>query len=142
MRIRVSDIPPSPAATGLYATRNHVPLVARILLSGLFLWSGVSKIFNFGGTEGYMQAYGMPLTSLFLIAAIAVELGGGLSLLLGYRARLGAIALIVFTLIATLIFHTDLADPMQQIMLMKNLAIVGGLLMVVQHGPGSTAVRW
>ncbi|MGB3491604.1 MAG: DoxX family protein [Elainellaceae cyanobacterium] len=126
---------------GLHATRNHIPLIARILLSALFLWSGVSKILAPVGTQEYMTAYGMPLTQLFLIGAIALELLAGLSLLLGYKMQLGAIALIAFTVVATLIFHTDLSDYIQQIMLMKNLAIIGGLLMVVQFGGGNVALR-
>ncbi|MBD2461916.1 DoxX family protein [Oscillatoria sp. FACHB-1407] len=125
---------------GLYATRNHIPLIARILLSALFLVSGINKILNPAATQDYMASAGMPLTGLFLVAAIALELGGGLSVLLGYRARWGAIALIGFTAIATLIFHTNLSDQLQQIMFLKNLAIIGGLLMIVQYGSGTIAL--
>lgn len=126
---------------GFYATRNHIPLIARILLSALFIWSGINKILHPVATQEYMATYGMPLTGLFMIAAIILEIAGGLSLLLGYYARIGASALAVFTLLATLIFHTDFSDQIQQIMLMKNLAIFGGLLMVIQHGPGNIALR-
>lgn len=127
--------------TGLHATRNHIPLIARVLLSALFLWSGVNKILHPAQTQQYMAAHGMPLTGLFLVAAIAVELGGGLSVLLGYRSRIGAAALALFLIPATLIFHSALNDPMQQIQFMKNLAIFGGLLMIIQFGSGQVAIR-
>ncbi|HEY9623202.1 MAG TPA: DoxX family protein [Crinalium sp.] len=129
------------SSTGLYATRNHIPLIARILLSALFLWSGIGKILHPAATQEYMASYGMPLTSIFLIAAIAIELLGGLSVLLGYKTRLGAIGLSIFLMIATLIFHTDFSDQVQQIMFMKNLSILGGLLLIIQHGPGNIALR-
>jgi putative oxidoreductase len=121
---------------GLYTSKNVISLVARILLSALFLLSAFNKIMNPAGTQQYMTANGMPLVGLFYIAAIAIELGGGLSVLLGYKVRIGAIALAIFLIPATLIFHTNFADQIQQIMFMKNLAIFGGLLMIVQYGAG------
>lgn len=127
--------------TGLYATRNYIPLIARILLAALFLWSGINKILHPTETQQYMAAFGMPFTGFFLFAAIVQELVGALFLLTGYRARLGATILIIFTVVATLIFHTNLSDQMQQIMFLKNLAIIGGLLMVVQYGAGNVALR-
>lgn len=128
-----------PNVTGLYATRNVIPLISRILLSSLFLWSGVNKILHPAETQQYMASAGMVLTGVFLVAAILIEILGGLSVLLGYKARLGALALAIFTLIATFIFHTNLGDPIQQIMFFKNLSILGGLLMLVQYGPGHIA---
>ncbi|WP_347277734.1 DoxX family protein [Oculatella sp. FACHB-28] len=116
--------------------RDIVPLIARILLSSIYLVSGVNKILNPVGTQEYMAANGMFWTGLFLVAAIAIELAGGLSLLLGYKTRLGAIALVIFLIPATLIFHTNFADPIQQIMFLKNLGLLGGLLLVMQYGPG------
>jgi putative oxidoreductase len=121
--------------------QNYVLLIARALLSALFIWSGINKILDPAGTQQYMAAYGMPWTSVFLVAAIVTELGGGLSVLLGYRSRLGAAVLALFLIPATLIFHTNFADPIQQIMFMKNLAIFGGLLMIVQLGSGQVALH-
>jgi putative oxidoreductase len=135
-----SEQQPSPSV-GFYATRNHIPLIARILLSAIFLWSGVGKILNPAATQEYMAANGMPFTSALLIGAIAIEVLGGLSVLLGYKVRIGAIALSVFLVITTLIFHTDLSDQIQQIMFMKNIAILGGLLLLIQYGPGNIALR-
>lgn len=92
-------------------------------------------------TQEYMSAYGIPLTSLFLIIAIAVEILGGLSVLLGIKPRWGAVALALFLLPATFIFHTNFSDQMQQIMFFKNLAMLGGLLMIVQYGGGNIVLR-
>lgn len=120
---------------------NWLSLAARVLLSALFLMSGINKILNPADTQQYMASYGMPLTGLFLLGAIALELAGGLSVLLGYKARWGAIALIIFLIPATLIFHTNFADQMQTIQFMKNLAILGGLLMIIQSGSGDIAIK-
>jgi putative oxidoreductase len=116
--------------------KNPVPLIARILLSAIFIQSGVGKIMDPSGTQQYMAAYGMPLTGLFLIGAIFCEIFGSLSILLGFKARLGATLLVIFMIPTTLIFHTKLSDQVQMIMFMKNLAIIGGLLMVAYFGSG------
>lgn len=120
--------------------QNVIPLIARILLSAIFLRSGIGKIIGFAGTQQSMASAGIPLTGLFLFGAIVFELVGGISVLLGYKARWGAIVLIIFLIPATLIFHTDFADSMQVGQFMKNLAILGGLLMVVAYGPGSISL--
>lgn len=121
--------------------QKYIPMAGRILLTGIFISSGVSKIFNWEATAGYMQAQGMPLVPLFLLGAIGVEIAGGLSVLVGFFARLGALALFAFLIPTTLIFHAFWAVPeahqqIQMIMFMKNLAIMGGLLMVAAFGPG------
>ncbi|MCJ7497089.1 MAG: DoxX family protein [candidate division Zixibacteria bacterium] len=116
--------------------KNPVPLIARILLCAIFIQSGVGKIMDPSGTQQYMAAYGMPLTGLFLIGAIFCEIFGSLSILLGFKARLGATLLVIFMIPTTLIFHTKLSDQVQMIMFMKNLAIIGGLLMVAYFGSG------
>ena len=121
---------------GLYNSKNVISLIARILLSALFIWSGVNKILDPAGTQQYMMSKGIPLVGLLYLATVVVEVGGGLSVLLGYKARIGAIALALFLIPATLIFHTNFADQMQQIAFMKNLAIFGGLLTIVQYGAG------
>lgn len=120
----------------LYTSKNVISLIARILLSAIFIWSAINKISDPAGTQQYMTAKGLPLVGLLYLATVAVELGGGLSVLLGYKARIGAIVLAIFLIPATLVFHTNFADQMQQIAFMKNLAIFGGLLMIVQYGAG------
>lgn len=113
-----------------------IPLIARILLAAIFFRSGLGKLLDPAGTQQFMAGAGIPLTPLFLAGAIVSELGGALSVLLGYKARWGAIALIIFLIPATLIFHTNFADSMQINQFLKNLAIIGGLLMVTYSGPG------
>ncbi|MCS7020653.1 MAG: DoxX family protein [Gemmataceae bacterium] len=118
------------------------PLLGRIGLSAIFLISGAGKIFSWEQTAGYMSSKGMPLVPLFLVGAIVLELVGGLSVLVGYKARLGAGLLIVFLIPATVIFHNFWAfegqeQQMQMIMFLKNLAILGGLLLVVGFGAGA-----
>lgn len=122
--------------------QKYIPLVARAFLATIFLYSAFGKITGFSGTQQYMAASGIPqaLTGLLLVGAIILELFGGLSVLLGYKARWGAIALILFLIPATLIFHTNFAQPMQLIQFMKNLGLLGGLLMVYAFGSGPLSV--
>ena len=118
-------------------------LLARILLVSIFILAGVRKIGDFSGTQAYMAARGMPVTAFLAVCALLVELGGGLSILVGYKARLGAFILFLFLIPTTLIFHTSLGGAFpaeqvrfQQAMMMKNLAIMGGLLVIAVQGAG------
>lgn len=118
---------------------NSLLVMARILMSIIFLKSGYGKIMDFEGTTAYMAAKGMPLVSLFLVGAIAVEIAGGLSLLLGVKARWGALLLFLFMIPTTVIFHKfwgleGSEAALQQIQFMKNLTIMGGLLAVTAAG--------
>jgi putative oxidoreductase len=124
---------------------NTAVLVGRIFLGALFILSGFGKITGYDGTAGYMAAKGMPFVNVLLPAAIAVELGGGLLLAVGYKARWAALAIFLFLIPTTLIFHAFWGiDPkeaaMQQINFLKNVSIAGGMLMVFAHGPGSYSV--
>lgn len=110
--------------------------LSRILLAQIFIVAGLGKISGFAETQAYMAKYGIPATALFAAATIAVELLGGLSLLLGYKAKLGAGLLFLFLIPVTLIFHTEFSNPLQRIQFMKNLAIMGGLLVIAAWGPG------
>jgi putative oxidoreductase len=120
--------------------KDFTTLVARILIAGIFLMAGIGKVMDPGGTQAYMIAHGMPLTLFFLLCAIAFELGGGLSVLLGFKARWGAVALVIFLIPTTLIFHTAFSERMQVIQFMKNSAIIGGLLMLASYGPGGLSI--
>ena len=116
-------------------------LAGRILLAYIFVLSGYGKITNFAGTAGYMAKYGMPMIEFFLVCAILLELVGSLMLVVGWKARWGALALIVFVVPTTLIFHAYWAVPPEQaygqmIQFQKNLAILGGLLYALFAGPG------
>lgn len=116
-------------------------LLGRILLALIFLVSGFGKIGGWEQTAGYMASKGMPLIPLFLFAAIAIEIGGGLFVLTGRMARVGALALVVFLIPTTLIFHNfwameGMERQLNMVMFMKNLAIMGGLLMVAAYEAG------
>lgn len=117
--------------------KTIIPLLARIMLSILFLGSALKKIVNVDKTLKFMIDNGMETgTEFFLTGAIIILVAGGISLLLGYKSRLGALLLILFMVITTVIFHWDLSNSMQVVQLEKNMAIIGGLLMVVAYGPG------
>lgn len=110
--------------------------IGRILLSLIFLGSAATKLADPAGTQAYMDAYGLPMTGVLLVAAIATELLGGLALLVGLKTRLTAFVLIGFLATATLIFHTSLGEQQQLLHFLKNLAILGGLLLVMNEGTG------
>ena len=115
----------------------YLTLLGRVLLGLIFLISGIHKITDPHGTQQYMIMMGMTrMTTLLYLGAVAVELGGALSLLLGYRARMGGWLLFLFMIPTTLIFHTNFGDPNQLIHFLKNLAIMGGLLYVAGYGAG------
>ena len=120
---------------------NPFTLAGRILLAALFVPAGLSKIGGFAGTAGYIASKGLPLPEVGAALAIAVEVLAGLALLFGFGTRFAALALAVFTLAATFIFHNFWAVPadqvmVQQLMFMKNIAVIGGLLVLAAHGAG------
>lgn len=113
-----------------------IPLIARILLSTIFLISGIGKILRPEETQGYMEMYNLPSVTLLMYFASAVEIAGGLSVLTGFFSHWGALLLFLYLIPTTLIFHTRFEDPNQQIHFLKNLALMGGLLMVAYFGSG------
>ena len=108
--------------------------IARVFLGQIFLLSGLFKISGYAGTQGYMEAMGVP--GMLLPLVIALEVGGGLAIIAGWQTRLVAVALAAFTLVAAAIFHNNLADQIQMIMFMKNIAIAGGFILLAVHGAG------
>lgn len=118
-----------------HTIKSYAPVAARVLLATLFLMSGAGKILSFGEQVRY-AATALPFPELAIIVSIFIEIGCGLMLLLGYRARVGAAILCVFTLLVTLAFHRDISDPVQQVEATKNLAIMGGLLLLMMEGAG------
>ena len=117
-----------------------VPFVGRILVAAIFILSGLGKIGAPAATQGYIAAMGLPAPLLAYIGAIVVELGGGLLLLAGYRTKLVAAALAVFSIVTAFIFHHALADQNQMIHFLKNFAMAGGLLQFVAYGAGRISV--
>lgn len=118
--------------------RQYAPTVGRILLALIFIMSGYSKIGGFAGTQGYMESFGVP--GALLPVVIATELLAGIALIVGWQTRIAALLLAGFTLLTAFIFHTNFADQVQYLFFMKNLAIAGGMLVLVAHGPGPLAV--
>lgn len=109
-------------------------LVARLFIGQIFLLSGFFKITGYEGTQGYMEAMGVP--GMLLPLVILLEAGGGLAIVAGWQTRLVSIALAVFTVVAAVIFHSNFSDQMQMIMFMKNIAITGGLILLAVQGAG------
>lgn len=118
-------------------------LIGRILLSATFLLAAYQYIDDFQGIKQMMITEGVNFRpKLLLRGAIGLNIIGGLLLLFGYRAKLGAALLLIFLIPATVLFYTDnLADNYEQTMLVKNVAIIGGLLMVFVNGSGKYSVR-
>lgn len=110
-------------------------LVGRILLAHIFLLAGLNKITGYSGTQGYMEAMGVPGVLLPLV--ILLEIGGALALIAGWQTRLAAYALALFSVVAALIFHSNLEDQIQMILFMKNWALAGGLLVLAANGAGA-----
>lgn len=120
------------------ALQRYGSLIGRILISFIFLKSGFDKIVDFENIQSYMVDVGIPSTAFLLVIAILFEIGGGLLVLLGLKARTGAILLIIFLIPTTLLFHPYATDPLQ---FMKNLAIIGGLVGVMVHGAGPIRIK-
>jgi putative oxidoreductase len=126
--------------------QNASALIGRILIAALFIPAGISKIGGFEGTVGYIASVGLPLATFGAIVAILVEVLAGAALLAGYRTKQAALVLALFTLVATVVFHNFWAMPadqafMQQLMFMKNIAVVGGLLAIAALGGGAWAIQ-
>ena len=117
-----------------------LPFVGRILVAAIFILSGFGKIAAPAATQGYIAAMGLPAPVLAYIASIAIELGGGLLLLAGYRTKLIAAGLALFSIVTAFIFHHALADQNQMIHFLKNFAMAGGLLQFVAYGAGRISV--
>ena len=127
------------------STQNGAALVGRILLALIFITSGFGKIMGFEGTVGYIASKGLPLPQVGAAIAIAVELGGGILLAIGFKPPRPALVIAIFTVVAGVIFHdywnADAAAKMgQQANFWKNISIAGGMLMVFAFGPGAYSV--
>jgi putative oxidoreductase len=125
--------------------QNPLALIARVMIVLLYLPAGWGKIGGFTGTAGYIASKGLPMPQVLAAGTIAVEVGASLLLLIGLFTRWSALALAVFTVLASLFFHNYWAMPaeqqmMQSLMFWKNLAIVGGLFAITAFGPGAFSV--
>ena len=126
-------------------TTNALALIGRLLLAPMFLVSGYSKIGGFAGTAGWIASKGLPLPEVLTAAALVVELVAAAMLVLGWKARWAALALAGFTVLANYFFHNFWAMPeaqqmTQQLFFMKNIAVIGGLLLIAALGPGAWSI--
>jgi putative oxidoreductase len=129
----------------LPAFANFTAPLGRLLLSVIFILAGINKLTNWHATAKSMGDHSMPAVQLLLPLAVLCELGGGILVLVGWRARVGALALIVLLLNATLIFHnfwqyTGKEQQDQMMNFMKNMAILGGLFIVLTFGAGPVSI--
>jgi putative oxidoreductase len=130
------------------ANKDHAALVGRVLLASMFLLSGFGKIGSFQDTAVYMVGAGFPsyepLLRTLLVLTILIEISGATAIIVGWKTRPAAIAVFLFTAAATLVFHRFWsAAPgeamVQQLMFMKNVSVMGGLLVLLAFGPGRYA---
>ncbi|MFM0199288.1 DoxX family protein [Paraburkholderia fungorum] len=116
---------------------KFLPLLGRILIGAPFVMSGLGKLAAYGATVGYIAAMGLPVPPLAFIVAVLTELGGGLLLLSGYRARVVSLAMAVFCVVTALFFHHHFADQNQMVHFLKNVMMAGGLLQIAYFGAGA-----
>jgi putative oxidoreductase len=120
--------------------QNLAMLVGRILMSAIFIQASYSKLMNIGGTIGYFEAVGLPMPNLAIWGVIAIELLGGLAILLGFQTRIVAVILGLFSIAAGAIGHSDINDLMHFQALMKDIAIGGGFLYIAANGAGAFSI--
>ena len=122
--------------------QNPLSFIGRVLIALLFVPAGFAKIAGFAGTAGYIASKGVPFPELAAAAAVGVELGLGLLLLVGFQTRWAALGIALFTLVITFIFHNFWGAPaaqmvQQQQAFFKNIAVIGGLLTIAAWGAGA-----
>jgi putative oxidoreductase len=121
-------------------SNRYLPLLGRVMIGAPFILSGLGKLAAHDATVGYISSVGLPLPQLSWLIAMTVEIGGGALLLLGYRTRLVAVVVALFTLATAIFFHRNFADQNQMIHFLKNIMIAGGLLQIVYFGAGPLSI--
>lgn len=119
---------------------EYIALAARICLCLIFFKAGISHITAFSGLVETISSQGLPLASLLAAGTVFFQLLGSISLLLGYQTKIGSILLIIFLIPASLLFHNPIADPSQINDFLKNIGLIGGLLMVIYAGAGALSI--
>ena len=109
--------------------------IGRLLISFIFLMSGLNKIGNYSNTSGWMESMGVSNSLLPLV--IIIEILAAIAIIVGWKTKIAAFLLASFCILSGLIFHTDFSNQVEMIMLMKNFAIAGGFLILVVNGPGN-----
>jgi len=126
-------------------TSAPVVVIARVLLALMFVLAGFSKFASLAGTAGYIASKGLPMPMVLAVLTAVLEVVGGIALIVGFQARIAALALALFTIAAAFLFHNFWAMPadqafVNQLMFMKNLSIAGGLLFVFSLGAGPASL--
>jgi putative oxidoreductase len=121
---------------------NALNLIGRLLIAALFLPAGLAKLSGFEGAVGYITSVGLPLPAVAAAAALTVEILGSVALILGFQTRVAAVVLGVFTMVASFFFHAFWAAApeqafVQQLLFFKNIAVIGGLLVLASSGAGA-----
>jgi putative oxidoreductase len=119
---------------------RYLPFLGRLLIGVPFAIGGLSKLAAYGPTTAMIAEVGLPVPALAFAIAVIIELGGGLLLIAGYKARLVATALALFCLVTALSFHSNFADQNQMFHFLKNVMMAGGLLQIVAFGAGVISV--
>jgi len=125
--------------------KTPLVITGRVLLALMFILAGFGKLTNIEGTAGYIAGGGLPMATALAVVVGLLELLGGVAIAIGFQARWAALALGLFTLLATVLFHRFWAVPadqafVQQLMFMKNLSVAGGLFIVASLGAGPASV--
>ena len=118
---------------------NILDLLGRILISALFLLSGVFKISNYDGSVDWMESFGIP--EMLIIPAIILEVIGPILIIIGYKVRIAAGFLSLFCILTAIIFHNDFSDQMQFTSFLKNIALAGGFLFIVINGTKDLSIE-
>jgi putative oxidoreductase len=121
--------------------RAYVSVVGRVLLALMFILSGFGKLTDIHGTANFIAGGGLPLPTVLAASVGVLELLGGMALVVGYRVRLAGLALAVFTVAASVVFHAYWSAPaaqqfVTQLLFMKNISVAGGMLLVSALGAG------
>ena len=119
---------------------KYLPFFGRLLIGGIFVLSGLSKLAAYGATTAGIAAVGLPFPPLAFATAVIVEVGFGFLLVIGFQTRLIALALALWCVVTAGFFHRNFADQNQMIHFLKNMMIMGGLLQIVHFGPGVVSV--
>ena len=129
----------------MHSLSKPLTLIARILLAAIFISAGFSKLFGFDGTVAYIASKGLPAPVVLAALTTALEILGGIAIVIGYKTRVAGLLLGGFTILAAFIFHNFWAFPadqayIQNIMFMKNLSMAGGLFLLTVFGAGSLSI--
>ncbi len=120
--------------------QKYIPLIGRAFLAAIFLKAAVANTLGFSGIAAMMTEKGLPVPQLLLLGNIFCTFVGGLSILLGFKPRIGAILLIIFLVPTTFVFHNPFTDPNNWNDFLKNFGLVGAMLLIYYYGTGPVSL--